>query len=101
MNRIVASLLVLVVLAFDTGAHAKAEACPPNRISDEQAIRIAKAELAKRVKAFDPTNYTWAVVEDDCDLRVDIEKRNELATGRKSSVILTRAGKVRRYVGGM
>ena len=77
------------------------KACPVQRISDAEAVQIAKLELARRVIKFDEQKYDWQVVEDDCDLRVDIEKKNDRATGSKGALTLSRDGKVVRYLGGM
>jgi hypothetical protein len=74
---------------------------PETRVTDEQAIRLAKSELGKRIKAFDAENYSFSVTEDGCDLRVTIEKKQETKIGRISAVVLSRGGAMKRYFGGM
>jgi hypothetical protein len=101
MTRTLVAALILALLPTIEAVHAKEKGCQSTRITDEQAIEVAKTELARRVKAFDASRYSWTVAEDNCDLRVDIEKRNERSTGRKSTLMLTRTGKVLRYLGGM
>jgi hypothetical protein len=101
MTRTLVIVVLLALLSPGEVVQAKDKSCPTSRITDEEAIRLAKAELTRRVKAFDASRYSWSVAEENCDLRVDIEKRNELSTGRKSTLTLTRTGKVLRYLGGM
>jgi len=74
---------------------------PSQRISDEEAVKLVKTEMRKRVKEFDTSKYEYSVVEEACDLRVNIEKKRETAIGKHSVMVLSRAGKVKRYFGGM
>jgi hypothetical protein len=71
------------------------------RVTDNDAIRIARVEVSKRVKEFDPSKYIFSVEEDVCDLRVNVEKKDQVKTGRHSVLILDRAGVIKRYFGGM
>jgi hypothetical protein len=103
LSRTSTNLLAVFLAALLTCAAQliHASTCEAARISDDEALHIAKRELSKRVKAFSEDAYKWRVLEEKCELRVEIEKVNDRATGRRSMLVLTRSGKVIRYVGGM
>lgn len=85
---------------------------PPNRVckgtervSNVEAIDVAKAELRRRAessgKVFDGSGLRFEVGElDNCDLAITIVT-DKHRIGRVSTMILSREGKVKSYIGGM
>jgi hypothetical protein len=68
------------------------------RISDAQALRIAKAELKRRSPTFNPMAFDLSVQEDACDLRVQIKDKHR---ARLSTLVLSRSGEIKLYWGPM
>jgi hypothetical protein len=77
------------------------EDCKLNRITDDKAISYAIADLNTRIKNFSALNYKFTVTDVGCDLRVEILHKREERIGRRSSLLMDRAGVVKRYFGGM
>ena len=102
MTSVLACIIVALWIPLAmAGGSSRPQECVGKRVSDEKAILIAKAELSRRVSAFDESKHTWRVSDEGCQVRVEIENRNESAVGRKSTLILARTGEVKRYIGGM
>jgi hypothetical protein len=90
---VVASLIAFCPIAF---AGSSGDCLPAHRISDGEAVKIAKGELTKRSPQFDASAFSFSVKEDGCDLRVYIDDKRA-----RSVLVLSRAGKVKQYWGPM
>ena len=95
---LVAALLALCPIAF---ANSDSACEGIQRISDEEALRIAKEELIRRSPKFDPSAFTFSVREDACDLRVNIDSKDRAKLGGRSTLVLSRSGEVKQFWGGM
>ena len=99
--RAVTRTIAALGLAFCSAFTAAEEKCGVGgRVTDGKAVVIAKSHLAKYVKNFDPGNYNFSVIEDGCDLNVNIQKKDDRKTGRDSVMVLSRSGAVKKYFGG-
>jgi len=96
--RTLRCLVAVVLLALGAVAFAgsNGNCLPAHRISDSEAVKIAKEELTRRSPQFDASAFSFSVKEDGCDLRVYIDDKNA-----RSVLVLSRAGKVKQYWGPM
>lgn len=96
-------LLLASVLAFCPIAYAESDSACEGipRISDEEALRIAKEELIRRSPKFDPSAFEISVEEDACDLRVIVNRKDRTKLGGRSTLVLSRSGEVKQFWGGM
>ena len=88
-----ASLIALCPIAF---AGSDGDCLNTPRISDDEALKIAKEELTRRSPQFDASAFSFSVKEDGCDLRIYIDDKRA-----RSILVLSRTGKVRQYWGPM
>lgn len=102
MRALVLAVVFLIRPPFAAG-NSDATCSDPQRISDDEAQNIAIQEMKKRSATFTPSAVIFSVKEQACELVVIMERRDKSSRrlGPTSTLVLTRSGDVKMYLGGM